>query len=513
MKYTLLLFFILHAISSAAQIVIPSPQEIRSDGSTFCPGKTVTVSAPDTSTFYLTLLEKEVLPTAILHKSRFAAQADIRFTDDRTLLPEAYTLRVSPDGIEVRASGKEGFFYAVQTLRQLALDTGSGVAFPCTAITDRLRLSFRAGMLDSGRQYQRVATIKKFIDMLAMLKMNYFHWHLTDGLGWRIEIKRYPELTAKGAFVATGAEQQGFYTQDEIREIVRYAADRCITVIPEIDMPGHAEAALSAYPELSCFQDSVIVPETGFTSTIFCAGKLATIAFLKQVVDEVCGLFPSPYIHLGGDEAPKDKWNECPDCQQAIRDKQLSDSEDLQAWFTAEMAGYLKEKGRKAVFWGDVVRHGNYPLPDNVVIQWWNWRGAGDRALKEAQKRNLPVICNTNYYTYLNFPLHPWKGYEVNRTFDIRDVYLANPSYLPADTPCLLGMSCSLWCDYGVTENMLDGRLFPRILALAEQMWHPGELKHFDAFYNDVQQKKNWFEKQGFVYGPALKNENTNHPE
>lgn len=511
MKYTYLLFFLLCAFFSPAQILFPSPLAMQVNENTFCPGKTVTVSAPDTSAFYLSLLEKEVLPPAGIYRCAAPAQADIRFTADSNCTAEAYGLRILPDGIEVRASGKEGFFYAVQTLRQLAVSTGGQLTFPCTEITDRPRLSFRAGMLDSGRQYQQVATIKKFIDMLAMLKMNYFHWHLTDGLGWRIEIKRYPELTAKGAFVAKGAEQQGFYTQDEIREIVRYAAERCITVIPEIDMPGHAEAALSAYPELSCFQDSVVIPETGFTSTIFCAGKPATLTFLKQVIDEVCALFPSPYIHLGGDEAPKEKWDQCTDCRQAVREKHLSGSEELQSWFTAEMAGYLKGKGRKAVFWGDVVRHGDYPLPDNVVIQWWNWRGFGDRALKEAQKRNLPVICNTNYYTYLNFPLHPWKGYEENRTFDIRDVYLRNPSYLPADTPCMLGMSCSLWCDYGLTEDRLDGRLFPRILALAEQMWHTGPLRDFDAFYRDVQQKKGWFEQQGFGFGPGLKSEPTNH--
>lgn len=510
MKYTFILLFLFCTVPLPAQILFPSPGEMQVNENTFRPGTTVTVSAPDTSAFYLTLLEKEVLLPASMQKSRSATQAQIRFTNDRELPPEAYGLRIRADGIEIRAGGKEGFFYAVQTLRQLAVYTGDRLAFPCSEITDRPRLGFRAGMLDSGRQYQQVATIKKFIDMLAMLKMNYFHWHLTDGLGWRIEIKRYPELTAKGAFVAKGAGQQGFYTQNEIREIVQYAADRCITVIPEIDMPGHAEAALSAYPELSCFQDSVVIPETGFTSTIFCAGKPATVAFLKHVIDEVCALFPSPYIHLGGDEAPKDKWDKCPDCRQAVHEKNLSGSEDLQSWFTAEMAGYLKGKGRKAVFWGDVVRHGDYPLPDNVVIQWWNWRGAGDRALKEAQKRNLPVICNTNYYTYLNFPLHPWKGYEENRTFDLSDVYLRNPSYLPADTPCLLGMSCSLWCDYGVTEDMLDSRLFPRILALSEQMWHTGPLRDFDTFYRDVQQKKSWFGQQGYGFGAALKSEHTN---
>lgn len=345
--------------------------------------------------------------------------------------------------------------------------------------------------------------------MAAMLKMNYFHWHLTEGLGWRIEIKRYPRLTQTGAFVGKGPEQQGFYSQEEIKEVVNYAAGRCITIIPEIDMPGHAEAALVAYPELGCFGDTIEVPENGFTKNIFCAGKTHTLDFLKNVLDEVCELFPSTYIHLGGDEAPKGNWDICPDCRQRIKQYGLKDSHDLQLWFAATMADYLKAKGRKAVFWGDVVYHDGYPLPDNTVIHWWNWRGHKDKALREAVKRDLPVICGTNYYTYLNFPLTPWNGYEEQRTFDIKDVYTANPSYIKDKNSCLLGMSCALWTDHGVREHMIDKRLFPRILAIAEQMWNRNEPVTFEVFYEKVKSHKGWFEKQGYLFGPGLKEEIT----
>ena len=187
----------------------------------------------------------------------------------------------------------------------------------------------------------------------------------------------------------------------------------------------------------------------------------------------------------------------------------MKDSHDLQLWFSAQMANYLKSKGRKAIFWGDVVYQDGYPLPDNTVIHWWNWRGHKDTAFKEALKRNLPVICGTNYYTYLNFPVTPWKGYEAARTFNIKDVYTANPSYRKEDSPLLLGMSCALWTDYGVTEDMIDRRLFPRILAIAEQMWSRSEPESFEQFYQKVKDKKEWFEKQGYMFGPGLKSEVT----
>lgn len=264
------------------------------------------------SSFFLTA--QTVIPapeTVVQGNGEFRTknlQADIRQTTNTALPSEAYRLQVTENGIEIEASGDAGFFYARQTLKQLASDQNGTWIIPCLKIEDRPRVGFRSFLLDSGRQYQKVSTIKKYIDMAALLKMNYFHWHLTEGLGWRIEIKQYPRLTEVGAFVGKGPEQQGFYSQEEIKEIVRYAAERGITVIPEIDMPGHAEAALVAYPELGCFGDTIQVPENGFTQNIFCAGKTHTLDFLKNVLDEVCELFPSEYIHLGGDEAPKGNW-------------------------------------------------------------------------------------------------------------------------------------------------------------------------------------------------------------
>lgn len=500
------------AFRLAGQVVFPSPEKtLPTTGSLEWEQKVISIHVPDTGATWLHLLRTTVFKDSSVQFCSSTGDADVRFITDERISADSYRLHITPRFIEIRAAGKGGFIYAIQTLRQWVKHNGKKLVFDCVDITDSPRLSWRGFMLDSGRQYQRLATIKKYIDMASLLKMNYFHWHLTEGLGWRIDIKQYPLLTRTGAFIGPDKEQQGFYTQEEIRELVAYATERNVTIVPEIDMPGHAEAALIAYPSLGCFNEHIEVPRQGFTAHIFCAGKDSTLRFLKNVLDEVCDLFPSPYIHLGGDEAPKDNWNKCPDCRQKIIELGLKDSEELQLWFSAEMAAYLQGKGKKAIFWGDVVRGGDYPLPSNVIIQWWNWRGAKDRALQEARRRNLPVICNTNYYTYLNFPLHPWKGYEEDRTFDLKDVYLHNPSYRPNDNRLIMGMNSSIWTDFNVTEDMIDERLFPRILALAEQMWYKGKLKDFDAFYHDVKEKRSWFEAQGFTFGPALKTDKQTH--
>ena len=403
---------------------------------------------------------------------------EVEFVEDRSIPVDGYSIEVTKRRIKMRYSTEGGRKYAVQTLNSLQVDTvrrnGKSVReTPCCIVNDFPRCQWRGLLLDSGRQYQSLETIKSKLDLLFSLRMNVFHWHLTEGLGWRLEIRKYPELTKTGAYVGKGPEQQGFYTQEDVREIVLYAAERNITVIPEIDIPGHAEAALNAYPEYGCFGELAKIPETGFTECIFCAGKDSTLNFLKDVLDEVCELFPSDYIHLGGDEAPKGNWDKCPDCNRRIAENGLKDSHELQLWLSAQMASYLKSKGRKAIFWEDVINNADYPLPDNVVIQWWNYRGNKDRNFRKALKSGYPVICSPNYYTYLNFPETLWRGYGRDRTFSFEDAYLRNPadSALSEGNPLTLGMECALWTDYGLTEDMLDSRLFPRIYALAELMW------------------------------------------
>ncbi len=511
MKYLFLTIFFLasFAVSACGQIVFPSPNQVEMQKGYLTLRKKISIYAEDTTTFYLNLFRTEVLHNASVKWTKKASKAEIHWMTDSSLPPEGYRINISPRQMVIAASDKRGFTHAVQTLRQWVTSSTGILTFACADISDSPRTQWRCFLLDSGRQYQKISTIKKYIDMVSLLKMNYFHWHLTEGLGWRIEIKQYPRLAQIGGSVGKGEEQQGFYTQKEIQEIIEYASERNITVVPEIDMPGHAEAALSAYPELGCFGQPVEVPQHGFTQNIFCAGKEEVLHFLKNILDEVCAIFPSPYIHLGGDEAPKGNWDKCPDCQKRIAAMNLKDSHDLQLWFSAQMADYLKSKGRKAIFWGDVVYHDGYPLPDNIVIQWWNYRGHKELALQNAIKHHYPVICSSNYYTYLNFPVTPWRGYTNTRTFDLKDIYQNNPSdkAINQKDPLILGMTCALWTDDGVTERMIDRRLFPRILALAEQMWYQGERLDFTRFHQNILQRKEWFEQMGFEFGPALKSE------
>lgn len=433
--------------------------------------------------------------------------AKIRFTHDQSIPVEGYRITITQTCINIEASKRTGFLYALTTLRQWSQTEDDTLTIPCGKIADRPLTTWRGFLLDSGRQYQSPKTIKKYLDMMALLKMNRFHWHLTEGLGWRLEIKRYPELTRIGCRVGKGKEQQGYYSQKEVKDIIHYAEERGITIVPEVDMPGHAEAALIAYPHLGCFGENIQVPKNGFTHHIFCAGKESTLRFLKNVLDEVCELFPSTEIHLGGDEAPKNNWNKCPDCQQRINHYGLRDTHDLQLWFAAYMADYLKSKGRKAIYWGDLVYREGYPLPDNIIIQWWNYRGHKDLALKQAKSAGLKVLCSTNTYTYLNFPLTPWRGYGADRTFDLRDVYEHNPSaeVLRNDTTQVIGMECALWTDDGVLEYMIDRRLFPRIFTLAEQMWHIGQPQPAPTFFHNIRILQPRFEKAGYHFGPYFR--------
>ena len=508
-RYTLLIFLALGYFSSLAQVVLPSPEKCVTEAGEYSlkPEVRYRLDVPEaawTTYFRETLLAEAGSSCRTVSKGK----ADFRFLRDTSLGAEAYTLHIDRKGITITAGNEPGFFYALQTLRQcMQKDARGKASWPYLHLEDRPRYRWRSFMLDSGRQYQEIATVKKYIDMAAALKMNYFHWHLTEGLGWRIEIRKYPRLTQVGAFVGTGPEQKGFYSQNEIRDIVRYAADRYITVVPEIDMPGHSEAALTAYPGMSCFGEIPQIPREGFTDNIFCAGKPATLRFLQDILDEVCELFPSPYIHLGGDEALKGNWNKCPDCQARIKQEGLANSHELQVWFSQQMATYLKQKGRKVIFWDDIIDGSNVTLPDNIVVHWWNWRSRKETPFTETIKRGHEIICGTNYYTYLNFPLTPWKGYGSDRTFDLQDAYENNPSRNRDTCPQVLGMSCALWTDYELTEDLLDQRLFPRILVLAEQMWHRGTVLSFSTFREHIQQKQPWFEQLGYQFGPGLKSE------
>lgn len=401
---------------------------------------------------------------------------------------EEYILTIDSRGAAVGATTPAGVFYGCQTLLQLLPEKKGSAPLPYIEVKDRPQLKWRGFMLDSGRQYQRVETIKGLLDRMAMLKMNRFHWHLTEGLGWRLQIERYPLLTEIGSKVSNNPEAQGFYTKDEVRDIIAYAGKRHIEVVPEIDLPGHSEATLNAYPELGCFGTRPPVGQ-GFTHHILCGGKETTMKFVLNVLDEVVELFPSKMIHIGGDEAPKNNWRKCPNCQAKISRNGLSGENALQIDFTNRLAAHLAKHGRQAICWDDLVTHPapGINLAENVAIQWWNFVKDKRKALVDGARQNRMVIASTNYYNYLNFPEKgPWRGYKADRVFDLKTCYTENPSdplrMSKEERKVLLGMTACLWTDYNLTENLLDERLFPRVFALAEQMWNSGERLPFEEF-------------------------------
>lgn len=499
--------------------IIPTPYELELlDGSFVINSETKIFYDNNSATAVKYLVEILELSTGIhLEISHHLGNNQIQFTNDSLLSltgNESYSIKINENGIIISANDGAGYFYAVQTLIQMlpaeiyskCKAESISLRLPCVSIKDFPKYKWRSFMLDSGRQYQTLDFIKKYLDYLAILKINVFHWHLTEGQGWRIEIKKYPKLTEVGAYVAKGEEQQGFYTQDEIKEIVQYAKDRFITVVPEIDLPGHSEAALIAYPEYTCFGKT---PETvmEYSPNLFCGGNEKTYQFLQNILDEVCDLFPGEYIHLGGDEAPKNNWNSCSVCKEKIKQENLNNSHELQVYFSTRLANYLKQNNKKVILWGDIVEQPSQKLPDNVIIYWWNYRRKTDTAFQVAMQNKYSIICGTNYYTYLNFPVTPWSKYKVDRTFDIKTAYEKNPSDIKEPNELVLGMGTCIWTDWNVKMNMIDKRVFPRIFVMAEQMWNRNDRIKFDEFYEKIKSKYKSLDILKIDFGPGMENE------
>ncbi|NND61731.1 MAG: family 20 glycosylhydrolase [Flavobacteriaceae bacterium] len=419
-------------------------------------------------------------------------EAEIVFTRDSLLLDEAYELRISEEKIEIQSAGKAGAFYAVQSLRQLMdpqLEVANSawnkeISIPALTITDAPKFRYRGMHLDVGRHFFPKEFIKEYISNLAMLKMNYFHWHLTEDQGWRIEIKQFPRLTEHAAFREEtlvghyndtpqqfdGKRYGGFYTQDDIKEIVDFATEHNITIIPEIEMPGHAQAAISAYPELGCPGDPVsVATKWGVFETIYCPNQ-KTFAFLRGVLDEVCELFPGEYIHIGGDEAPKANWEKCHHCQKLIAQHDLGDENGLQSWFIEEIESYLNSKGKKIIGWDEILEGGL--APNATVMSWRGTQGA-----VEAAKEGHDVILTPTSHAYFDYyqsededePL------AIGGFLPLKKVYSFNPiphEMSEEDTKFVLGAQGNVWTEYMKTTDQVEYMVFPRIFAMSEVVWN-----------------------------------------
>ncbi len=418
---------------------------------------------------------------------------------------EGYRMSVSPERVTIRAFQEPGLFYAVQSLRQLLpLDVYRSAPvgtqewkIPCVEIEDTPRFSWRGAHLDVSRHFMPTSFIKKLIDLLAIHKLNTFHWHLTDDQGWRIEIKRYPRLTEVGAWrkeslvghyndsvenpMYDGKPHGGFYTQDDIREIVAYARERCVNVVPEIEMPGHAQAAIAAYPELGNTDHPVEVCTTwGIREDVFNVDE-STLTFLQNVLEEVLALFPSEFIHIGGDECPKKQWRESPQAQARIRELGLANEEELQSYFIRRMDTFLTQEGRRLVGWDEILEGG---LAPNATVMSWR----GERGGIAAAKAGHDVIMAPNKYTYLDYYQSEDREQEplaIGNYLPLEQVYHYEP--IPAALSReaarhVLGAQGQLWTEYIPDYQHVEYMAFPRLCALAEVVWTPPNRKDYPEF-------------------------------
>lgn len=440
---------------------------------------------------YLTTMLKDEIHSEPTQHNKTGREHPIVFEFDTNIKGnEAYELKVSPDEIWIKASHPEGAFYAVQSLRQLLKDG----KVPAVEIIDAPRFPYRGMHLDVARHFFDVEAVKRYLDQLAYHKLNRFHWHLTDDQGWRIEIKKYPRLTEIGGFrsgtlIGHDSDQPrqfenkrygGFYTQAEIKEVVAYAAERFITIVPEIEMPGHAQAVLAAYPELGCTGERLeVLQKWGVSDNVYCP-KEETFAFLEDVLTEVIDLFPGKYIHIGGDECPKTQWKESAFCQQLMKQEGLKDEHELQSYFIKRIERFVNSKGRQIIGWDEILEGG---LAPNAAVM--SWRGIEGGI--EAAKSGHDVVMTPVSHCYLDYYQsdHSDEPLAIGGFLPLEKVYSYEP--IPAELEGeerkhILGAQVNLWTEYIPTMEKLDYMIFPRLCALSEVVWSPKEKRNLDNF-------------------------------
>ena len=418
-------------------------------------------------------------------------EATIQLIKSDTLPNEAYVLVIRNNKVLIEATDPAGIFYGIQTFRQLlpvAFEKQNGfqgkkIVLPSVSIFDAPKFPYRGMHLDVARHFFPKEFIKKYISNLAFLKMNYFHWHLTEDQGWRIEIKKYPKLTSHAAYreetlighyneipqIFDGVRYGGFYTQEDIKEIVAFANKHHVTIIPEIEMPGHSQAAISAYPELGCTKEQVpVATKWGVFENIYCPNE-TTFMFLKDVLTEVMDLFPGEYVHIGGDEAPKLKWKQCPHCQGLIKKLNLQDEQELQSYFIREIESFVNSKGKKIIGWDEILEGG---LAPNATVM--SWRGTIGGI--EAAKENHHVIMTPNSHAYFDYYQsdNPEEPLAIGGYIPLEKVYAFDPvpdELTDEQSKYILGAQGNLWTEYIKTTEKVEYMVFPRILALSEVVW------------------------------------------
>lgn len=423
--------------------------------------------------------------------------------------PEGYLLK-SDGNISITAHDGPGLIHGIQTLRQIWTVQSGVLRVPFAGIQDYPRFSYRGMHLDVSRHFFPIEFVKQYIDILSLYKFNTFHWHLTDDQGWRIEIKKYPRLQSVAAWRDEtmighkkelphrfdGKRYGGYYTQEQVKEIVQYAAKSHITVIPEIEMPGHAQAALAAYPEFGCTGGPYKTATFwGVFDEVFCAGKDSTFTFLQDVLDEVLSLFPSQFVHIGGDECPKTRWKACPHCQQRIKTEKLSNEDELQSYFMERITKYLQSKGKSVIGWDEILEGG---LAKGATVM--SWRGTGG-AVEAARMGHDAIMTTEDEYYFDHYQsLYPSEPVAAGGYTPLKEVYNYQPLPDSIDAsllPHIKGIQGQLWSEYLPTGNQAAYMLLPRAIALAEVAWSPSANLNYDSFLQRVRQQNEVLKRIG----------------
>lgn len=502
--------------------VIPLPNEVSqvNDGTSFVIDELTTICYPEgnekmkRNAEFLAAYIKQVAATEVrLSADAKGGDNSIVLSLDNTLSnDEGYELSVSKEQISVKGKTEAGVFYGIQTLHK-ALPVTDGTtlaAIPCGSVKDYPRFGYRGFMVDVGRHFFSVDYLKEIIDMLALHNINYFHWHLTEDQGWRIEIKKYPKLTEIGSKRKCTIKDwetkeldsipvSGYYTQEEAKEIVRYAAERYITVIPEIDMPGHMLAALASYPELGCTGGPYEVATTfGVFRNVLCGGNEKTLQFAKDVINEIMDIFPSPYIHIGGDECPKYHWKTCAKCQKKIRELGLKASKEhtkenqLQAWFMGEVEKEIHKRGREMMAWDEILA-GN-PAKSTIVMAWTT----PEARLKSIESGYRTIACPISNLYFSNPKYNKLKGLSsIERVYSFEPVPEEATSEQKKN---LFGAQACIWTEWTKDSVKMEWQMMPRIAALAEIQWTEPANKNIQDFLKRLKHQLYIYELYGYNY-------------
>ena len=526
MKRFISIFVALMAIVSVSAqsvktVIIPKPMEATAVKGSYTLSAKSVVAVADASLvrpaeLFAEYVAKDLGATLAVKQGEKGA---VVLSLDKSLAKEEYKLNISSKGVQVVGGTPQGVFYGLQSLRQLVAAgelTKKGVELEGVAIKDKPLLGHRGAMLDVCRHFFTVAEVKRFIDIAAMHKINVFHWHLTEDQGWRIEIKKYPELIKIGSMrketivgrnsisqTYDGTPHGGYYTQEEVKDIVKYAAERYIEVVPEIDMPGHMVAALASYSHLGCRDEKFEVrTRWGISKDVLCVGKESTFEFVEGVLEEVVKLFPSQYIHLGGDECPRDRWKECPHCQKRIKEEGLKDENELQSYFMHRVEKFLAKHDRKIIGWDEIIYGG---INKSATIMLWN-----DRNRAKAISLGNDVILTPKYFCYMDYyqTLRPFCNKEGllfrdNRILTLRKAYSLDPyeGLQPSEYGRIKGVQANLWTEYISTFHRVQEKLLPRLAATAETGWTIGA-KDFEDFARRLEYLRKLYDKEGIHYAP-----------